>query len=436
MQSADFEQFIGIEIYVTEAPGCGGKLRTIPEDFVVREQFSYPPHDDVGEYTIAEISCCNWETNTLIRELAKRLHISRDRIGFAGTKDKRSCNTRLMSFALVSPDALKKISIPDVKINNIFTSHRPVELGDLYGNFFTVTIRNIIEAHLEQHLHKNIDRLMQHGGFPNFFGIQRFGSIRPINHLIGKYIVLGDFEHAVMTYLAHPCTSEDERICELRRNLEKTYDFAEALKQFPDQLNFEKALLNRLVVHPDDFSGALLELPKNLLLMFVNAYQSYLFNRMLSERIRRGLPLNQAVVGDIILPMRNNSVVEDYIVVSAENIPKINEQLKKQKAFVSCILVGSTPVFSHGEMGEIEHTIFEQEHIDVRDFIIPELPFLSSQGSRRAVLAPLHHFSYRIEPDTLSREKTALVLSFSLLKGCYATSFLREIMKSKNSKDY
>ena len=52
------------------------------------------------------------------------------------------------------------------------------------------------------------------------------------------------------------------------------------------------------------------ELPKNLLTMFVYAYQSYLFNKILSERIKKNLPLNKAVVGDIILPIRKDIIDE------------------------------------------------------------------------------------------------------------------------------
>ncbi|MEM4257744.1 MAG: tRNA pseudouridine(13) synthase TruD [Candidatus Thermoplasmatota archaeon] len=436
MNSAAFEHTIGIETYFTQEPGCGGKLRTVPEDFTVQETFHYPSRDDTGIFTIAEISCRNWETNTLIREISKKLRISRNRISFAGTKDKRSVNTRLMSFASVSPESLQKLKIKDVEIKNIFKSKRPVKLGDLYGNYFTITIRNISNSYPESSLKKNLDVLTSSGGFPNFFGIQRFGAIRPINHLIGKYIVSGDFEQAVMTYLTAPCPEEDPMIAELRSNLKKTYDFTTALHQFPNHLNFEKAILNNLVVNPSDFLSALQQLPKNLLLMFINAYQSYLFNKMLSERMHRKLPLHQACIGDIILPFRNNVVSDEYITVSSSNSAKINEQVQKQKAFVSCILVGFKPVFSSGEMGEIEHEVFKQEKIDVRDFVIPDIPFLSSRGSRRSILAPLRNLTYHIESDTYHEGKKAVMLSFSLLKGCYATSFLREIMKSENSRDY
>ena len=106
-----------------------------------------------------------------------------------------------------------------------------------------------------------------------------------------------------MSYVANPIEGEEKESYELRKQLDKTHDFAEALKSYPNKLNFEKAMLNKLVVNPKDFVGALKELPNNLLTMFVYAYQSYLFNGILSERIRKKIPLNEAIVGEIVLPI-------------------------------------------------------------------------------------------------------------------------------------
>jgi len=37
MQVLDFEYKIGIEVFLTQNEGIGGKLRTIPQDFIVDE---------------------------------------------------------------------------------------------------------------------------------------------------------------------------------------------------------------------------------------------------------------------------------------------------------------------------------------------------------------------------------------------------------------
>jgi tRNA pseudouridine13 synthase len=436
MNSPDFEQQIGIELFWTDGPGIGGKLRTYPEDFKVTELFSYPPEVKDGRFLVAEVSCKNWETNTLIHELADRLHVSQRRISFAGTKDKRSYSTQLMSFENISREQLASLNLPDVRVQNAYPSSIPVRIGNLQGNRFEITMRNIASAVSVEQFPTLIQKIQIHGGFPNFYGIQRFGAIRSITHLVGKYIVHGDFEKAVMTYVAHPLPGEREETYTLRESLEQTRDYAQAFHTYPASLNFEKAILNRLLQDPTDFSGALQELPRNLLMMFVHAYQSLLFNRMLSERLRRGLPIHQANIGDLISPMRNSNAQDEYLPVTNTNIEKVNQQLLKKKAVVTGLLVGCEPHFADGDMGEIEHAVIEKEKIDPKDFIIPEIPYLSSSGSRRALLALLPSLVWTMQPDEVYTGKQALTLRFELQKGCYATCLLREIMKADDPKNY
>jgi tRNA pseudouridine13 synthase len=301
---------------------------------------------------------------------------------------------------------------------------------------FEVTVRDVDMGVGSEQVRDIVSFLESYGGFPNFFGVQRFGVMRPVNHVIGRYIVEGDFERAVMSYVANPVEGEDEEILRLRDDLERSHDFSKALSCYPESLSFEKAVLNKLVVEPRDFVAALKELPRNLLTLFVSAYQSFLFNRMLSERIRRGIPLNRAIVGDIVLPVRKNVIDDVGILVDEFNIEKVNRQVSRGKAFVSGLLVGCDPVFSEGEMGEIEHEVVERERIDVRDFTVPEIPFVSFSGSRRSLLAPLSRIDWRLMDDEFSSDRRSLILKFELRKGCYATSLLREFMKSGDVRNY
>ena len=436
MTRGTVETAIGIDVFFSQTKGIGGKLRTLPEDFIVNELFIHPPSMKDGPFTIVEVTATNWETNLLVRELADRLHISRKRVGFAGTKDKRSRSTQLMSFYKVAAKDLAQLTMKDVTLANIYRSNHPVKIGDLLGNRFGITVRNVASTISSSLIEDVVSCVVDHGGFPNFYGVQRFGVIRPVNYLIGKHILNGDFEQAVMSYVAYPMKGEDVETYRLRERLERTQDFAAALQMYPPQLTFEKALLNKLVVDPEDFVGALTALPKNLLTMFVYAYQSYLFNRMLSERIKQHLPLNEALPGDFVLPVRNKVVSEEGILVTTANVEKINRQVQKGNAFVSGPLLGSDSLFSHGRMGEIEHSIVDDEHLRLQDFVIPDIPYLSSSGSRRSLLASVNHIEWKLEQDTLNENKQAVQLQFDLRKGCYATALLREFMKSPDVRNY
>jgi len=436
MHVLDTEKDIGIDTFFTSFEGIGGKLRKLPEDFNVNEISVYSPETENGKFVIANITTKNYETNVLVRDISNQLHISRMRVGFAGTKDKRAITTRLMSFYNISIDELLKIKMKDVEFNNVYRSNKSVKIGNLVGNKFGITIRNIKQNVKLSDIKKIYSYLNKYGGFPNFYGIQRFGIIRPITHIVGRYIVRDDFENAVMTYIANPLEGEDNETYNLRKKLQETYDFTSALNCYPNNLNFEKSILNKLVTDPNDFIGALKELPKNLLTMFINGYQSYLFNQVLSERIKCNLPLNQALIGDIILPIRKGIIDKTGILVNERNIEKINKQVLKSKAVVSGVLLGSDSVIAKGEMGEIENKIIEEEKINPKDFIIPDIPYISSWGSRRSLTGFIKDFKLKLIKDELNIGKKVLFLSFELQKGCYATSLLREFMKADDIRSY
>ena len=430
MDSFEFEKQIGIETFFTDSKGLGGKLKYDPNDFIVDENFIYPDKKESGDYLIAEVSSRNWETNTLIREISNRLHVSRKRISFAGTKDKRAVTTQLMSFYKIPKENLRNLKIKDVKIKNIYESDTQIRLGDLKGNSFKIKIRNLEDTN-KKDIETIKNQILKIKGFPNFYGYQRFGITRPVNHVIGKHIIKGEFEKAVMCYIGNPIKGEYEDIFELRKELEETRDYSYAFKKYPDYLIFEKSILNKLINNPLDFSGALLELPKNLLIMFINSYQSYLFNKILSRRILNKIPLNEAVIGDTIYPKNKNIIEERQIPVSSRNIDKVNTQIKKNKAVVTGVLYGYESQISEGIIGKIEGQVIKAEKIKKQEFIVPEIPFLSSRGSRRHILSQLDDIKY-----SLNKKSKELILEFKLDKGCYATSLLREFMKSNVISNY
>src|SRR5881396_69443 len=137
------ERDVGIVGYLTSTPGVGGTLKAAPEDFVVEEISSPPPPSAEGRYTVATIRVRNWETNRLVREFARVLHISRRRIGFAGTKDKFAVSTRLFSFENLLPETVRALRLKDVEVLDAFRSDRALEIGDLIGNRFRILVRDL-----------------------------------------------------------------------------------------------------------------------------------------------------------------------------------------------------------------------------------------------------------------------------------------------------
>jgi tRNA pseudouridine13 synthase len=307
----------------------------------------------------------------------------------------------------------------------------------LLGNNFNVRIKaiNHPESTIEKRITGTIRELETIGGIPNFFGHQRFGTTRPITHLVGKAIVKGDFEEAVMLFLAQPSVYEHPSSRQARRELHSKQDFKQALQNFPKQLRYERLMLSHLVEKPDDFIGAFKRLPIKLQALFVQAYQSYLFNRFLSERIRNGFALNTAEVGDYMVNVERSGLpmIKTGKMADAATLAETNESIKTGKMRVALPLVGIKQRFSQGVMGQIEKQILEAEGIKTENFKIDAIPMISGRGELRAIVSPIKNFRvHNISRIADNLKEHQAELEFMLLRGSYATVLLREIMKPHN----
>jgi tRNA pseudouridine13 synthase len=431
MQVPEIEKQIGINLYSTDTNGLGGQLRQEVEDFIVKEVTNREEGQE-GKYLILELVKRDWDTHHLIRTLGRILQISQKRISVAGTKDKRALTTQKISIYDVDAPEIEKIYLKDVELKVLGRSRKSVELGDLWGNDFIITIRNISYSpeDTEKLLEKTTNEILAQSGVPNFFGIQRFGSVRPVTHLVGKAIVEGDFEKAALLYIAEPFHDEPEETKEARQFVKETRDFKEGLKTYPLRLGHERAMMNHLISNPDDFAGAFLVLPKNLYRMFVHGYQSYIYNTILCRKIEKGIPLNQAVEGDIVCFKNEHGFPDSSKTekVTAETVNAMNRLIKRNRAFITAPLPGYNTEFASGIPGEIEQAVLEELKVPLQGFNIENIPEMSSKGIRREVLLQVEP-KFEIGEDELNPGKSKAVLEFMLPKGSYATTVLREYMK-------
>ncbi len=393
-------------MYYTKTPGIGGRIKQRIEDFVVEE---IPPRKSAEEnnkpesdYLIFWLEKFNWDTNQILKLIAKKLHISADRLKIAGTKDKRALTRQRIS--LWDPDkklenALKEIRIKDIKIYNIARGDK-LNLGKLEGNRFVIIIRDIAlqEEEIKNRVEKVFEEMKE--GIPNIFGPQRFGETRPITSSVGKEMLKGIFENAVKIYLADYFEREPEDAKKARRLLSENWNidgFMKALETFPYRLKNERSMLFYLQEHPNDFAGALRRLPKRLRKMFLNAYQAELWNFAAEKYYAEAKRKNEK---DIKIPLVGYDTELD------EDDPlhkKLIIMLKKDK-------------------------------IRLADFAIKGMPELKCFGSYRSLmLLPKGLKILNVSNDEFNPGKKAVQISFQLPKGSYATIVLREIMKSTRS---
>jgi len=440
------EQAVGMEYYVSDSDGVGGHLRREPAAFGVREveAFQIEPIDaKQGAYphVVFRATLAGWDTNDFAGVLSDHLGISRERVSWAGTKDKYAKTTQLFSVAKVDPADLETIDLSDVEIEVLGRSGRPILFGDLAGNAFEIEIS---EPDAPGNLDGVLDELAAFAGsasgggeddgsirigVPNYFGQQRFGSQRPVTHEVGLAIARGDWTDAVLAYVGNPHEREREDTREARAYVQETGDWAGALDRLPNRLGYERSMCHRLAENgadePEDFQEALEAVPTNLQQLFVNAAQSYAFNRILSARLERGLPFDEPVAGDVVcfadsdapdgLELPDTGRTQR---VTADNVGTVRRHCERGRAFVTAPLLGTESELAEGEPGEIERAVFEELGISPADFDLPGE--FHSEGTRRAML---------LRTD-ITVERDPLTLSFALPKGSYATVVLREITKA------
>jgi len=421
------EAEIGMRYYLSSTDGTGGRIKAEPEDFVVKEISKHLEPSGEGKFVIAEVTSRNWETNRLVRMMSRAMNISRERIGFAGTKDKRAVTTQLMSFEI--PDGtIEKIDLKDVSVNNAYRAKRGIQIGDLIGNSFEITVKDCAMA--GEKIPSAIDSITAEvnslKGFPNYFGVQRFGTTRPITHTVGEKLVRGDIRGAVDVYLSKISEFEQPDAIEARKLLANRSELKEAVRTMPKTMSFEKIMAEHLIQHPGDDVGAISMLPVNLQMMFTHAYQSYLFNVMLSKRMESGMSLDVPVEGDVVIPVDANRTPmhERPAAVTKKNIGLVEKQVRSGKAFITISLFGAESKIAEGPMGDIERKVIEDEKIKNEDFMIPGLPHCSSKGSRREIVCPVNDIVTSVTDN-------GYTVKFSLPKGNYATCLLREYMKSE-----
>ncbi|MCQ2085990.1 MAG: tRNA pseudouridine(13) synthase TruD [archaeon] len=414
--------------YLTDTDGTGGRIKARPEDFIVKEMSLYPPKKTDGHFVIAEVTSKNWETNRLIRLLSRTMRISREKIGFAGTKDKRAITTQTMSFDCPLEN-MSYVNLKDVEFSSIYTSNRGVKIGDLIGNRFDINVKRCAAGpdKIAPIISTISSEIAEIGGFPNYFGVQRFGVNRPITHLIGEFIIRGNLKKAVETYLSHHSDDEDTEVQVMRKKLaECDGNYMSVIDEMPKTMGFEKIIAEHLAKKPEDYVGAIAKMPSNLQMMFVHAYQSYLFNLMLSERMEHNIPLNDPIEGDTVLPLDENGcpMHENPILTTSKNIDLVKHQIYNRRACIAITVFGANSVFAEGEMGEVEKKIIEQQKITRDDFITTGLPHCTSKGSKREIICPIWNFESKINDEGYN-------VKFSLPKGNYATCLMREFMKSE-----
>lgn len=387
MQVPALDQAIGLEVYSTGFPGVGGKIKLEASDFLVEEVLEPSLAASVGSkgrYLLCRVAKTDTDTFHALELIRSALRCPRGSIAIAGIKDAKAKTQQHITLRAVSATRVRALHLQRIEIEPIGYLNEPVTSRAIGANRFTVRIREVDRDIMESDIGQ-----VRMGGFANFFGYQRFGSIRPISHDIGRAIVKRDFQNAVNRFIGVSFATEPYETRTARNYYATNRDPAKALEEFPVHLSHERSMLEHLSAHPGDYLGALRCLPLRLLRLLVQAYQAYLFNLELSDLL--------AESGDF-----------ESIASTTETLP-LPGYLTRE-------------IDLEGSLGRL----MAEEGVSLRDFYVGPLWELSAPGGHREIRVLPGDFRHA------APQNASIEVSFLLPRGAYATTLLREIIKPEN----
>jgi tRNA pseudouridine13 synthase len=433
------EKPFGMDYYSTDSIGIGGKLKTRYEDFMVEEiasdrtvislkdwQEGPTKEPEVtgkrARYVTFTVQKMGISTMDVANILASSLKLLRNRVSYAGLKDKRAVTAQQMSVPSNVLSGLSDIQLSRINLRDFSYSRTPVQVGDLWGNRFTILMRGI-EVNAKDAL--DAARAIRSTPLLNYFGVQRFGLIRPNTHLVGKSLIKRDFEQAVWIMLCTESSFDSDELREVRQRLAIGHEPTERMVEtFPRDLDYERRILRELVKHPGEYERALQRISPRILTLMVHAYQSFLFNRLLSQRAAAGVSILEPDTGDFLIELdKTHSGRDSWLFTTGLSLDERRDQIRRGEFGLALPVPGYATRLPPTQQTDSLLALLKVEDITLMDFRNPKIKAFDSPGG-------LHLASILLDDLTATHKQEGLSVSFSLRKGSYATIVLRELMKN------
>ncbi|VDM37474.1 unnamed protein product [Toxocara canis] len=420
------------------------------------------------DYLHFTLSKENKDSHYALSLIAKFLGIKASNFGTCGTKDRRAITSQRVSVYRIDADRMRALNsrLRGMRLSDFQYCPQPCSLGQLWGNQFRIVLR-CLNGCTDEEICARLEEFKSRG-FINYFGTQRFGSCGVATAEVGLAILKRRYEEAVRTVL-----KQRPAMGCLRDALEewnKSGNASLSIKKLSGAQAFasiEAQLLTSLAKSKDNFSAALMKLPRNTRSLYVHAYQSLVWNKVASRRIKEfGCGV---IEGDI--DVNGKKVEGDDISLVALPLPSSNMKLPENEGiFLTSSLVSFN--HEHGAGGAVAYNSrmfamvatmaayndnnnvgkWYKEYMEVDGVTSDMFKSIESHYAIGDVLRELivkpEDVEYqilkysdkdtRLQPDLngeYDKEKIgsgdlrALSLKFSLPSGCYATVALRQLTR-------
>ncbi|XP_037722158.1 pseudouridylate synthase 7 homolog [Drosophila subpulchrella] len=445
-----------------------------------------------ADYVTFLVHKTNLVTSDVASTLASRLNMRPSQVNYCGIKDKRAKTTQNFSIKRRTPESILNAArcLRNVQIGNFGFQSNTLKLGDLQGNRFRIALRHIAKdkrGEIELALESLRDR-----GFINYYGLQRFGNSASVpTHEVGVALLKSDYKLASELILK-PRDSDVEFMRTIREEWWKNRDsVAAAAKIYGDKF-IEKKLLDGLARFGEsDYSSALRQIPRNMLMLYPHAYQSLIFNRIASRRIKEfGLKL---IPGDLVYveqdqsevaaeqeqptedleekkeedstedppePIEEDEAIEEESVFKRKVRPLTAEDIASGKFKLSDVVLplpGHDITYPSNECGAWYEELLAEVGLSSDQLKHKEKTYALAGAYRKMIISSsdlkwnfrfyntpedtliasdwelLKNIPITPEPAEAEAKFLALLLEFSLPTAAYATMFLRELLKQDTS---
>jgi tRNA pseudouridine13 synthase len=378
------------------------KLKQLPSDFIVEELPGIAVSSEKDDHAVFVLEKQEIDTFDAIRRIAQRLRISLFEIGYAGLKDKHALARQYISIPThYNVQGLKGDSL---SLSLVGYCRKKIKIGDLAGNRFTIMVRDVEESELVDISARAAD--IPVSGVPNYFDSQRFGSV--IDHeFIGKFIVLKKYDHAVKQYLTTYQKSEPKKIKDEKRKILSSWNDLSNVRVY----NKAFAVVIKEYVKTKNWRSAYRMIPVHLREMFMNAYQSYLWNECVKEVLKeivekKKLYSVEYAIGALLF----------YVNLSEDEMKKIPGSFQT---------ISESVTLSFDEQRIVDRVLMK-EGLTLADFAIEsETGNFFKTRARQVLLTPEDFtISKPVRDEINSKGNTQrfkIQVSFSLPKGSYAT---------------
>ena len=385
------------------------KLKQQPEDFQV-EEISRVVAGAEGPFAFYRLEKRGWTTPDAVAVVRRRWGVEPQRISYGGLKDRHA---RTVQYLTIFHGPRRGLKQQDIHVEYLGQVEAAYASSDIDRNHFQLTVRDL-EADARQGLEAEL-ALLSVEGVPNYFDDQRFGSVAGIEgEFIARLLVKGRCEGALRLALVAPYEHDRAAQKSEKRLLEAHWgDWATLTRKLAPGDTWR--LIEYLRVRADDYRGALAQLRPDLRTLYLSAYQSHLWNRLLAAWLRRHCQADRLRpvalrLGEV--PFHAGLEEETLRQLAALSLPLMSARLK---------LADEDP------LAALVQEVMAEEGLALRDMQvrgIRELFF--SRGERPALCLPTG-LQHSFEDDELRSGRHKLRLGFDLPRGSYATLIVKRL---------